>query len=60
MKRVHKLGIVFSFVLLIASDMPLKSESENRKNEGKKVDFHTAKDILIQPALFLCVCVCYF
>ena len=36
LKRVHKLGIVFSFVLLIASDMPLKSESENRKNEEEK------------------------
>ena len=35
-----------SFVLVIASDMHLESESEKR---AKKVDLHTAKNIQIQP-----------
>ena len=38
-----------SFVLVIASDMYLESESEKR---SKKVDFHTAKNIKIQATLF--------
>ena len=38
-----------SFVLVIASDMHLESESEKR---AKKVDLHTAKNIQIQPTLF--------
>ena len=38
-----------SFVLIIASDMHLGSESEKR---AKNVDFHTAKNIQIQPPLF--------
>ena len=38
-----------SFVLVIASDMHLESESEKR---AKNVDFHTAKNIQIQPTLF--------
>ena len=41
-----------SFVLVIASDMHLKPESEKR---AKNVDFHTAKNIQIQATLF-----CYF
>ena len=40
----------FSFVLVIASDMHLESESEKR--EKKNVDLHTAKNIQIQPTLF--------
>ena len=38
-----------SFVLVIASDMHLVSESEKR---AKKVDLHTVKTIQIQPTLF--------
>ena len=38
-----------SFVLLIASEMYLEPESEKR---AKNVDFHTAKNIQIQPTLF--------
>ena len=38
-----------SFVLDIASDMHLESESEKR---AKNIDLHTAKNIKIQPALF--------
>ena len=38
-----------SFVLVIASDMHLESESEKR---AKNVDLHTAKNIHIQPTLF--------
>ena len=38
-----------SFKLVIASDMYLESESEKR---AKNVDFHTAKNIQIQPILF--------
>ena len=39
-----------SFVLVIASDMHLESESDKR---AKNVDLHTAKNIQIQPTLFL-------
>ena len=38
-----------SFVLVIASDMHLESESEKR---AKNVDFHIAKNIQIPPTLF--------
>ena len=38
-----------SFVLVIASDMRLESESEKRV---KNVDFHTAKNIQIQPTVY--------
>ena len=38
-----------SFVLVIASDMHLESESEK---PAKTVDLHTAKNIQIQPTLF--------
>ena len=38
-----------SFVLVIASDMHLESESEKR---AKNVVFHTAKNIQIQPTPF--------
>ena len=38
-----------SFVLVIASGMHLESESEKR---AKNVDFHTHKNIQIQPILF--------
>ena len=38
-----------SFVMVIASDMHLESESEKR---AKNVDLHTAKNIQIQPTLF--------
>ena len=38
-----------SFVLVIASDMHLEPESEKR---AKNVDFHTAKNIQIQPTVF--------
>ena len=41
--------VCFSFVLVIASDMHLESESEKR---AKNVDLHTAKNIKIQPTLF--------
>ena len=41
--------ICSSFVLVIASDMHLESKSEKRM---KNVDFHTAKNIQIQPTLF--------
>ena len=37
------------FVLVIAPDMHLESESEKR---AKNVDFHTAKNIQVQPTLF--------
>ena len=38
-----------TFVLVIVSDMHLESESEKRE---KNTDFHTAKNIQIQPTLF--------
>ena len=38
-----------SFVLVIASDMHLESQSEKR---AKNVDLHTAKNIQIQLTLF--------
>ena len=38
-----------SFALVIASDVHLEFESEKR---AKNVDFHTAKNIQIQPTLF--------
>ena len=38
-----------SFVLVMASDMHLKPESEKR---AKNVDFHKAKSIQIQATLF--------
>ena len=38
-----------SFVLVVASDMHLESESEKR---AKNVDLRTAKNIQIQPTLF--------
>ena len=41
--------ICSSFVLVIASDVHLESESEKRV---KNVDVHTAKNIQIQPTLF--------
>ena len=41
--------VCFSFVLVIASDMHLESESEKR---AKNVDLHTAKNIQIQTTLF--------
>ena len=41
--------VCFSFVLIIASDMHLEPESEKR---AKNVDFHTAKNVQIQAALF--------
>ena len=37
------------FLLVIAFDMHLESESEKR---AKNVDFHTAKNVQIQPTLF--------
>ena len=40
-----------SFVLVIASDMHLESENENR---AKNVDLHTAKNIQIQSTFFRC------
>ena len=40
-----------SFVLVIASDSHLESDFE--KKRVKNVDFHTAKNIQIQPTLFL-------
>ena len=53
--RQHRLSqnispVRSSFVLVIASDMHLESESEKR--EKKNVDLHTAKNIQIQPTLF--------
>ena len=39
-----------SFVLVIAFHIHLESESEKR---AKNVDLHTAKNIQIQPTLFL-------
>ena len=39
----------FSFVLVMAFDMHLESESEKR---AKNVDFYTIKNIQIQPTLF--------
>ena len=42
-------SVCSSFVLVIASDMHLESESEK---PAKNVDFHTAKNIQIQPILF--------
>ena len=45
----HISPVSSSFALVIASDMHLESESENRE---KNVDLHTAKkDIQIQPTL---------
>ena len=41
--------VCFIFVLVIASDMPLESESEKR---AKNVDLHTTKNIQIHPTLF--------
>ena len=41
-----------SFVLVIASDTHLESESEKR---AKNIDLHTAENIQIQPTLFRCV-----
>ena len=38
-----------SFVLVIASDIHLESQSEKR---AKNLDLHTAKNKLIQPTLF--------
>ena len=38
-----------SFVLVIACDMNLESESEKR---AKNVDLRTAKNIQVQPTLF--------
>ena len=38
-----------SFVLVIASDMHLKSQSEK---QAKNVDLHTAQNIQIQPTFF--------
>ena len=38
-----------SFALVTASDMLLEPESEKR---AENVDFHTAKNIQIQPTLF--------
>ena len=38
-----------NFVLVIASDMHLESESEKR---AKNIDLHTANNIQIQPTLF--------
>ena len=40
---------LLQFVLVIASDMHLESESEKR---AKNVDFHTSKNIHILPTLF--------
>ena len=56
-RKQHRLSqnispVCSSFVLVIASDMDLEPESEKPM---KKVDFHTAKNIQIQPTLF-----CYF
>ena len=53
-KRKRKLSrnispVCSSFVLVIASDMHLESESEKR---AKNVDLHTAKNIQIQPNTF--------
>ena len=41
--------VCFSFVLVIASDMHLESESGKR---AKNIDLHTAKNLQIQPTLF--------
>ena len=41
--------VCFSFVLVIASNMHLESESVKR---AKNVDLHTAKNIQIQPTHF--------
>ena len=41
--------VCFSFVLVIASDMHLEPKSEKR---AKNVDFHKAKNFLIQATLF--------
>ena len=38
-----------NFALVIAPDMHLESESEKRE---RNVDFHTAKNIQLQPTLF--------
>ena len=38
-----------SYILVIAADMHLESESEKR---AENVDLHTAKNIQIQPTLF--------
>ena len=44
-----------SFVLVIAPDMHLEPESDKW---ATNVDFHTAKNIQIQPTLFSFLCVC--
>ena len=44
--------VCFSFVLVIASDMHLASESEKR---AKNVDFHTDKNIQTQPTFFFAI-----
>ena len=41
-----------SFVLVIASDVHLESES---KKQAENVNFHTAKNIQIQPRLLACL-----
>ena len=41
-----------SFVLVIASDVHLESES---KKQAENVNFHTAKNIQIQPRLLTCL-----
>ena len=48
-KKKKKKKVCSSFVKVIACDMHLESES---KNWAKNVDFHTAKNIQIQPILF--------
>ena len=46
----HVSPVCSSFVLAIASDMHLESESEKL---AKNVDLHTAENIQTQPSLFL-------
>ena len=41
-----------SFVLVMASDMHLKPESEK---QAKNVDFHTAKNVQTQATLFFAI-----
>ena len=41
-----------SFVLVIASDMHLESQSEKR---AKNADLHTAKNIQIEPTFFFVI-----
>ena len=52
--KLHRLSqnispVCSSFVLVIAFDMHLEPQSEKR---AKNIDFHTAKNIQIQPTLF--------